>query len=164
MKIRMTMLAVAAGLMAVPGLAVAQGGSSQGNQPGMNQPGMNQPSGRSSTSQRQMGAEHAQVFKNKSNFKVEGTIASVDATNGNMTLQRKDMPPAELKLAPDTKIQVNGKSASIQDLQPGSEVRAEFNLAENQPIAVSVDAKESKAQQKTKQGGATQQRQGGSSY
>lgn len=156
MKMRMTMLAVAAGLMAMPGLAVAQGGSSGSE--------MNQPSGRSSTSQQKMGAEHAQVFKNKSNFKIEGTVASVDATNGNLTVQRKDMPPAELKLAPDTKIQVNGKSASIQDLQPGSEVRAEFNLAENQPIAVSVDAKESKAQQKSKQGASQQQRQGGSSY
>lgn len=160
---RMTMLAVAAGLMSLPGFAVAQGG---GSTPG-NEPGMNQPSGRTATSPKQMGAEHAQVFKDKSNFKVEGTIASVDATNGNMTLQRKDMPPAELKLAPDTKIQVNGKSASIQDLQPGAEVRAEFNLAENQPIAVSVDAKESKAQksqQQQRQGTTPQQRQGGSSY
>ncbi|HEY0838574.1 MAG TPA: hypothetical protein VGD74_00170 [Vulgatibacter sp.] len=157
MKMRMTMLAVAAGLMAMPGLAVAQGGASQGE--------MNQPSGRSSTSQQKMGAEHAQVFKNKSNFKIEGTVASVDASTGNLTVQRKDMPPAELKLAPDTKIQVNGKSASAQELQPGSEVRAEFNLAENQPIAVSVDAKASKSQ-KSQQGsqGSSQQRQGGSSY
>jgi len=159
MKMRMSMLAVAAGLMSLPGFAVAQGGSTG------SEPGMDQPSGRTATSPKQMGAEHAQVFQDKDNFKVEGTLASVDATNGNMTLQREDMPPAELKLAPDTKIQVDGKSASIQDLQPGSEVRAEFNLSENQPIAVSVEAKQSKAQkQQQRQGTSPQQRQGGSSY
>ena len=92
--------------------------------------------------------ENAQTFEKSDNFKVEGTIASVDAASGNMTLQREDLPPAELRIASDTKIEVDGKTASIQDLQPGSEVRAEFNLAENQPIAVSVDAKESKAQRK----------------
>ncbi len=162
MKMRMTMLMVAAGLMAVPGLAAAQGSQGQQGQEG-SQPGMQQPSDRSATSPKAMGMEHAQVFKDKSNFKLEGTIASVDTSSGEMTLQRKDMPPAELKIAPDTKIQVNGKTASIQDLQPGSEVRAEFNLAERQPIAVSVDAKESKGQKKS--GAATQpgqQRQGGS--
>ncbi|WP_157370379.1 hypothetical protein [Vulgatibacter incomptus] len=165
------LLVVTASLLAVPALAAAAG--EEGSNGSMQQqPGMSNPSGRTATSPKAAGAENAEVFKNKSNFKVDGTIASIDASSGELTLQRTGMPPAELKIANDTKIRVNGKSASIQDLQPGSEVRAEFNLAENRPIAVSVDAKEGKGQMKggTAPGGKSQggtqggTHGGGSSY
>lgn len=159
MKMRMKMLVVTAGLLAVPGFA-----SAAAQDPGMEEPGMHQPSDRSATSPRSSGMENAQVFQKAKNFKVEGTITSVDPTSGTMTLQRENLPPAELKIASDTKIEMDGKTASIQDLQPGSEVRAEFNLTENQPIAVSVDAKESKSQKKQQRSQPQRSPSGGSSY
>lgn len=125
------MLLVAAGLLAVPGLAAAQGYGSETGEPQANR-------------QQEMSKQNAEVFKKERNFRVEGTIASVDTTSGQLMLQRSGLPPVELKIANDTEIKVNGESGTLSQLQPGDEVRAEFNLAESQPIAVSVDAKESK--------------------
>lgn len=152
MRMRTKMLAVTAALLVVPGFAFATAQAQDQEQPGSmdsQQPGMEQ-SGRTATSP-SSGMENAEVFRKADNFKVEGTIASVDQSRHNITVQRKDLPPAELKVTSDTKIEVNGKTASLQELQPGTEVRAEFNLAENQPIAVSLDAKQSKEQRKAQE-------------
>jgi Cu/Ag efflux protein CusF len=146
-------LVLVAGLLAVPALASAQDDSGQyqgGGMQGGTQGGMR---GGMKGEQSNAGA-----FKNKSNFKVNGTVSSVDTTNHQITVQRSGMPPAELRIANDTDIKVNGKQASLSQLKPGDEVRAEFNLAENQPIAVSVDAKAKGAGGKA---GGSQGSQGG---
>lgn len=138
---------VMAGMLALPALAVAQGDMD------MEMP-QQQP-------QQQMGMQQhsAQMFKDQKNFRMEGTVSSVDPTQRQITVQREGLPPAELQIAQDTQVKVDGKESSLSQIQPGDEVRAEFNLAENQPIAVSVDAKEGKDSRRSK-GAQEQERPG----
>lgn len=127
-------LFVMAGMLALPGLAIAQGDMER--QPDMEQqPGM----------ERSPGQVSAQMFKDKDNFDIEGTVASVDTMQRQITVQREGLPSVELQIASDTEVKVNGEESSLSQIQPGDEVRTEFNLAQNQPIAVSVEAKESKS-------------------
>lgn len=127
-------LFVMAGMLALPGLAIAQGDMER--QPDMQQqPGM----------ERSPGQVSAQMFKDKDNFDIEGTVASVDTMQRQITVQREGLPSVELQIASDTEVKVNGEESSLSQIQPGDEVRTEFNLAQNQPIAVSVEAKESKS-------------------
>lgn len=127
-------LFVMAGILALPGLAIAQGDMER--QPDMQQqPGM----------ERSPGQVSAQMFKDKDNFDIEGTVASVDTMQRQITVQREGLPSVELQIASDTEVKVNGEESSLSQIQPGDEVRTEFNLAQNQPIAVSVEAKESKS-------------------
>src|SRR5690606_1720707 len=128
---------VMAGMLALPGLAIAQGDMER--QPDMQQqPGM----------ERSPGQVSAQMFKDKDNFDIEGTVASVDTMQRQITVQREGLPSVELQIASDTEVKVNGEESSLSQIQPGDEVRTEFNLAQNQPIAVSVEAKESKSSKK----------------
>lgn len=126
-------LFVMAGMLALPGFAVAQGqppDMEQRQQPGMHQEGQTQVS--------------AQMFKDKDNFDMEGTVSSVDPMQRQITLQRENLPPVELQIASDTEVKVNGEESSLSQIQPGDEVRTQFNLAQDKPIAISVDAKEAK--------------------
>lgn len=125
-------LVLLAGLLAVPGLAIAQGDMER--QPDSDMPGME-------TSPSQVSA---QMFKNKDNFDLEGTVSSVDPTQRQITIQREGMPSVELQVASDTEVKMNGEESSLSQIQPGDEVRTEFNLAQDQAIAVKVEAKESK--------------------
>jgi Cu/Ag efflux protein CusF len=146
-------LFVMAGMLALPALAFAQGDmdmeqGSQHQQPGYQQPGMHQ-------------QQHsAQMFKDQKNFRVEGMVSSVDPSQRQITVQRQGLPPAELQIATDTQVKVDGKESSLSQIKPGDEVRAEFNLAENQAIAVSVDAKEGKGS-KQRSGSPEQQERPG---
>ncbi len=136
MKARM--LFAMAGMLALPGLAWAQGypGDEERQQPGMEQPGMHETQ------------VSAQMFKDKKNFDIEGTVSSVDPMERQITVQREGLPPVELQIAADTEVKVNGEESSLSQIQPGDEVRTQFNLAQDKPIAVSVEAKESKASKK----------------
>jgi hypothetical protein len=127
-------LFVMAGMLALPALAIAQGDMER--QPDMQQ----QPGMEPSPSQ-----VSAQMFKDKDNFDIEGTVSSVDTMQRQITVQREGLPSVELQIASDTEVKVNGEESSLSQIQPGDEVRTEFNLAQNQPIAVSVEAKESKS-------------------
>src|SRR5690606_41856160 len=101
-------------------------------QPGMEQPGMHETQ------------VSAQMFKDKKNFDIEGTVSSVDPMERQITVQREGLPPVELQIAADTEVKVNGEESSLSQIQPGDEVRTQFNLAQDKPIAVSVEAKEGK--------------------
>lgn len=142
-----TLMLMAGSLLALPVWAAAQGYESETGQP--------------QTEQRmgQMG-QSAEVFKDERNFRVEGKVASVDPSSGQLMLQREGLPPAALQIANDTEIKVDGETGTLSQLQPGDEVRADFNLAENQPIAISVEAKESKEnrQMRERQEGAQPRR------
>nr|PZM92655.1 MAG: hypothetical protein DIU72_05835 [Pseudomonadota bacterium] len=131
-RMKRSKLVLLAGLLAVPGLAIAQGDMER--QPDSDMPGME-------TSPSQVSA---QMFKNKDNFDLEGTVSSVDPTQRQITIQREGMPSVELQVASDTEVKVNGEESSLSQIQPGDEVRTEFNLAQDQAIAVKVEAKESK--------------------
>ncbi len=154
-----TML-VLAGALAMPGVAYAQDSDSMNTDP-MTQPSQ-EPSTTGDSDMGTMGQgsdvrtgmpmgtqsnQQVDVFKNKDNFRVRGTVSSVDAAQNSITVQREGgLPPIQLQVATGTDIKMDGRQSSLNQLQPGSEVRAEFNVAQDQPVAISLDAKKSKQQ------------------
>ena len=145
---------VLAGVLALPAAAVAQD-DGLGESPDMNMPDMGQTEPAEPGSDVRTGmpmgqqGQQVEIFKNKDNFEVRGTVSSVDAAQNKITLQREQgLPPVELQVAQGTNITMDGKQSSLQELQPGSEVRAQFNLAQNQPVAIQLEAKPSKQQKK----------------
>jgi len=143
-----TML-VLAGVLALPATALAQ--DDMGQSPEMNMPetGQTEPGSDVRTSMPMGQHQQVEIFKNKDNFEVRGTVSSVDAAQNKITLQREQgLPPVELQVAQGTNITMDGKESSLNELQPGNEVRAQFNLAQDQPVAIKLEAKPSKQQKK----------------
>ncbi len=81
----------------------------------------------------------ARAFEGKKNFDVDGKVQKV--SKGSITIARDGLPPATLDMAHGTKVQLDGNDASIQQLAPGQDVKASFNLAGDKPEAVEIQAK-----------------------
>lgn len=165
MRVR-TMLAMA-GLLAMPAVAMAQDGglgedpwgtspppgtTSPEQDGGMMPPGQQQGgeigTGSDVRTGMEMGSQQVEIFRNKDNFEIRGTVSSVDPTQNRITVQRENLPPVELQVAQGTEIKMDGRASSLQALEPGAEVRARFNVAQDQPIAISLDAKRSRQMKK----------------
>jgi Cu/Ag efflux protein CusF len=81
------------------------------------------------------------AFREKDTYSLKGTVAAVDPGRKSITLERKGLPAVLLHVNTNTRIEVIGKDAFLTDIQPGEEVRAKFNLADDKPIAVKLEAK-----------------------
>ncbi|HET8542243.1 MAG TPA: hypothetical protein VFL83_20380 [Anaeromyxobacter sp.] len=87
------------------------------------------------------------LFEGKNNFDIEGKIQKASSTS--ITIQREELPAAELKVSKNTKIELDGEQASAQQLKPGQEVKASFNLNKDKAEAVEIKAEKSdEAQQR----------------
>lgn len=152
MRIKSMLLA---GLLAVPGLAVAQTGTTQ---PQTDQPQAQQ----QRTSKAQKGQKHEQAlqqFRGESNYEIEGKISSVDQQR--VTITREQLPGVELMVPQGAQIRLDGEDVQIQQLQPGQEVRARFNVSEDTPLAIELEAERSEQdqqQQEQQQPGQQQER------
>lgn len=82
---------------------------------------------------------HQLLFGSTERYDVSGKLAAVNTDRGEITIQRPTLPPALLKVDPQTKIQVDGRQGSLSELKPGGDVRASFNLSGRRPIAIQVD-------------------------
>jgi hypothetical protein len=82
--------------------------------------------------------EKASRWEGKSNFDVEGKISKVGRDS--ITLTREDLPAATLKVSKETKIELDGNAASINQLRQGQDVKASFNLEGDKPLAVEIKA------------------------
>ncbi len=85
--------------------------------------------------------EHARAawpFEGKSNFDVEGKISKV--SRDSVTLTREGLPAATLKVSKQTRIEVDGNTATIKQLKQGQDVKASFNLEGDKPLAVEIKA------------------------
>jgi hypothetical protein len=142
---------IVAGALAVPGLALAQAGQQQpGQQDRMGQQQGQQQRGQQQAGQQQHGAKQkrsAAMYEGKDNFEIEGTVQQVQRNR--ITIQRQELPPVQLQLAEGAKVMVDGQEAQLQQIRPGQEVRATFNIADDQALAIEIEA----------QGGQQQQRQ-----
>lgn len=141
-----TMLAMV-GLLAVPALAWAEGGSSDPSQ--QQEPGLM--GGDVSLGEEQRTAmpgsgsqldpqQQRQIFQSRESFNLEGTVASVDQNQNKITVNRPNLPPAELTTSNQTKVEIDGRQASLSQIRPGTEIRAKFNLAQDQAVATEVKA------------------------
>jgi uncharacterized protein with LGFP repeats len=82
------------------------------------------------------------MFEGKNNYEVKGKIQSVTASS--ITVRRDEMPPAKLRVDGNTKIELDGERASATQLKEGQEVKASFNLSDDKPMAVEIDAEKMK--------------------
>lgn len=82
---------------------------------------------------------HQLLFGSTDRYDVSGKLAAVNTDRGEITIQRPSLPPALLKVDPQTRIQVDGRQGSLTELKPGGDVRASFNLSGRRPIAIQVD-------------------------
>lgn len=78
------------------------------------------------------------MFEGKNNFEVKGRIQSVSASS--ITVSREDLPAAKLSVDGNTKIELDGEKVSASQLKQGQEVKASFNLSDDKPMAVEIDA------------------------
>jgi hypothetical protein len=83
---------------------------------------------------------HKMLFSSPERFQVSGKIANVAPDKGEITIQRSGLPPALLKVEPQTKLVVDGQEAMLNQLKAGEDVRASFNLSGRRPIALEVQA------------------------
>jgi hypothetical protein len=78
-------------------------------------------------------------FFTSNNFDVEGRISKV--SKDKITITREDnLPAAELAIASNTRLEVDGETASAAQLREGQEVKASFNLRGETPVAISIEA------------------------
>ncbi len=78
------------------------------------------------------------LFDGKKNFDLDGKVQ--EASGDRVTIQRKELPAATLHVAPGTKVVVDGKASSADQLQVGQDVKASFNLRGGTPEAVEIKA------------------------
>jgi len=80
-------------------------------------------------------------FEEADNYDIEGRVAQLDLEAGAMVVTRESLPPVLLVAPESVPVKIDGKKATLSDLAVGSEVRATFNISQNFPIALSLDAK-----------------------
>jgi hypothetical protein len=78
-------------------------------------------------------------------FEVEGTVENVgEGVLGiggrSITISRRDAPDAQLRISNDTKITLDDRRASLDDLRAGDDVRAVFDFDKGNPVAIEVRA------------------------
>lgn len=79
-------------------------------------------------------------------YEMEGRVQSVG--NGilgiggrSLTVARQDAPPAVIHVADGTQVALQGRAANLGDLRPGDDVRVVFDLDEDTPVAIRIEAK-----------------------
>jgi hypothetical protein len=83
------------------------------------------------------------LFEGKNNFDVDGKVQQVSGDK--ITIQREGLPAATLHVSSSTKIEMDGKKVSTQQLQRGQDVKASFNLQGDKPEAVEIKADKPKS-------------------
>lgn len=88
-----------------------------------------------------MATEDQGTFRSAQAFNLKGTLK--DSGREEVTVERKNLPPATLDIRDKTAVYINGKKAKPSDLQKGMDVKAKFQLEGNEVVAVRLDAKTS---------------------
>ena len=73
--------------------------------------------------------------------RVEGTIKDVDKAKGTLTVQTSDGADVVLKIAGTTPLKVEGFLFGFVGIQPGMQIKAEYDLATGQALDVDAKAK-----------------------
>ncbi len=92
-------------------------------------------------------AVRREIFSTRAPYHVKGRVSAVDPARSELVIAREGLPPAELRIAPETRIEIGGRPARLHDLRPGADVRASFDVDRQLLIAthVAADAPPAKA-------------------
>lgn len=88
------------------------------------------------------------AFRQRGNYQVKGRVAQVDDLKRTVTIARARLPPLKLSLVPNTRVKLDGQDTALRMIQPGSDIRASFNLDSDQPIALKLEARARKVHKK----------------
>lgn len=75
-------------------------------------------------------------------YRVDGTVKSVD--DDDLKIERAGMPDIELDVRRDTTIKRDGQQVQLEQLKEGDEIRAQFEVYGDNPVALELDAKSKK--------------------
>jgi Cu/Ag efflux protein CusF len=78
-------------------------------------------------------------------YEMNGTVEAVGGgllgIGESVTIRRENAPAVQLRVADQTRIALDGRSARLSDLREGDEVRAVFDFKDNSPVAIELEAK-----------------------
>ncbi len=104
--------------------------------------------------QRQEAQTHQQITQqNQQQWMQPKTVQGKAVTAGKdeLLLRAPDQGDLRLKANDSTTVTVDGKSASLDDIRPGEDVRASYQVVDGQPIALVVEAHRSDTSNPSKQ-------------
>ncbi|MHB8877575.1 MAG: hypothetical protein ACYC8T_28115 [Myxococcaceae bacterium] len=116
----------AAAIIGIAGVALAQGDSM---------------TGKSEQTPSAKGSKSQGLYQESQAFEIEGTVAK--KSKNSVTITRENLPPANLKIHEQTQITLNGQKVNANSLSEGTQVRARFQLDNDQPVAVTIEAQPS---------------------
>ncbi len=76
----------------------------------------------------------------KAEAEARGTIESVDAARGTMTIRLPDGGSTEVKVGSDTNVDIGGRQRTEAELRPGATVEVKYNSKTGEAQAVEADA------------------------
>jgi hypothetical protein len=78
------------------------------------------------------------TFKKDKAFSLNGTLKG--SGMGGITIARKDLPDADLDVRKETQVMLDGKKVEVGAIPEGAQVRAQFQLEGEEPVAVTINA------------------------
>lgn len=73
--------------------------------------------------------------------RVEAVGGGLLGIGESITIRREDAPAVQLRIADQTRISLDGRSANLSELREGDEIRAVFDFRDSSPVALEIDAK-----------------------
>jgi hypothetical protein len=85
------------------------------------------------------------TFKKDKAFSITGTLKG--AAMDGITLARQGLPDADLDVRKQTQVMLDGKRVEVSAIPEGAQVRAQFQLEGDEPVAVTINATSPKGTQ-----------------
>ena len=75
------------------------------------------------------------------------------AIDDDIVIERENLPDVELSVRDQTKVEQDGEQKNLRALREGDQVRAQFQVVDDDPVAVQISAQSSTQQPQTGRGG-----------
>ncbi len=91
-----------------------------------------------------------QAFNTENSFTLEGKVKSVK--DNELVIERENLPDVELSVRDQTKVEQDGEQKNVKALREGDQVRAQFQVVDDEPVAVQISAQSSSSMQQPSTG------------
>jgi hypothetical protein len=108
--------------------------------------------------QRQEAQQHQQITQeNQQQWLQPKSVQgkAVSASNGEILVRAPGQGDLRLKANDSTAVIVDGKTASLDQIRPGEDVRASYQVIDGQPVALSIEARSNTSSSTTDQSNQT---------
>lgn len=90
--------------------------------------------------QQVLGGKGRVTLSSENAYEVQGELQRVEPEQNLIVISRDQLPPIALYVVDGSLIQREGEEVALNMLEPGDEVRANFNVAMTYPVAIDVTA------------------------